>query len=249
MLWSQNNRFYRILLTSCIFSFSLITTPLALAEYQPPSEPSQPDSGDVGTTGRRGGCRTTSAASLTALAPYSHVGQTVSTSPIVAWFVPDSDSFPLEFFLYEYDGDNERKILHQNLQSSPGIMNLSLPNLTVGKQYRWQVVLLCNPNRPSSALITGATIEVMAMPPALKTQLEVTNNPLEEANLYAESGFWYDAFGAVLESTEDLNAKDLGLSLLENLVSLEALSDLESAQEQSVQLQQVVRIEQQSSDE
>lgn len=245
MFLLQNSRFYRILLTSCVFSLSLITTPLALADYQPPSEPSTPDQGNVGSTGRRGGCRTTIAASLTALAPHSHVGQTLSTSPIIAWFVPDSDSFPLEVSLYEYDGDNERKILHQNLQSAPGIMNLSLPNLTVGKQYRWQVVLLCNPNRPSSALITGATIKVVAMPPALKTQLEMTNDPLEQANLYAESGFWYDALGAVLEFTEDLKAKELRLSLLDDLSHLEALSDLDYAQEQSVQLQQVVLMERQ----
>lgn len=243
MVSSRNKHFSQILLASCILCLSLGTTLIALAEYQPPPNPSAPrdPSRGTGTTGGRGGCSTQSEVSLTALAPHSHVGQTVSTSPTVAWFVPDSESFLLKFYLYEYEGNNQRRILEQDLQSSPGIMKLSLPNLSVGKRYRWQVVLLCNPNRPSGALLAGAEIEVVPLSPTLKTKLAATTDSLAKANLYAQDGLWYDAFGETLAVTDDLKTKELMLNLLENLANLESNSP--KTKEQGVQLNQIIQVE------
>ena len=163
----------------------------------------------------------------------------MSNYPIVAWFVPDSKSFPLEFSLYEYEGNDEREIMRQNLQSKPGIMSLSLSNLEVGKRYRWQVVLLGNPDRLSNSLIAEATIDVVAPLSTLKTKLDATNNSREKAIIYAESGFWYDAFGETVAETEDAKSEDLMLSLLEDLARLEAR--LAGYRERSDRLEEIVQ--------
>ena len=248
MLWSQHKHFYNRLLTGCILGLSLISTPLALAEYQPPDSPSAPSCTDKTActgTGPRGGCSAQSKTSLTALAPQSHIGKTMSNSPIVAWFVPDSESLPLEFSLYESEGNDEREIMRQNLQSKPGIMSLSLPNLEVGKRYRWQVVLICNPDRPSNSLVAEAIIELVAPSSALKAKIEATNDSLTKANIYAESGFWYDALGETLAETEDKKSEDLMLSLLEDLASVEGRE--EGYQQHSKQLEEIIEEERQSS--
>lgn len=253
MLFSSTHQFYTRLFSSFFLSLSLITTPLALAEYTPPPQPSAPscpDTEKIGctrATGTRGGsCTSNSQTQLTILAPYSHVGQTVSTSPTVAWFIPESESFPLEFSLYEYEGDNKRRILFQELNSSPGIMKLSLPNLSVGKRYLWQVVLLCNPNRPSGALVARGEIDVVAAPSTLTSRLATINDPVAKGNLYAEFGLWYDAFGIALEIADNLKSQDLQLSLLENLSRLEGASNLEYVKEQSVRIQQIIEEKRQS---
>lgn len=241
MVSSRNKSLYHTLLASCILCLSLGTTFIALAEYQPPPNPSAPRDPSRGTK-EIGGCSTQSGLSLTALAPYSHVGQTVSTSPTVAWFVPDSESLLLKFSLYEYGGDNQ-PILEEDFHSSPGIMTFSLPNLSVGKRYRWQVELHCNPNRPSGPLLAGAEIEVVALSPILKTKLAATTDSLTKANLYAQEGLWYDAFGETLAATEDLKAKEGMVNLLDDLASLEIKAESQKIQVQGIQIRKIVQME------
>ncbi|HBW89022.1 MAG TPA: hypothetical protein DEG17_09180 [Cyanobacteria bacterium UBA11149] len=243
MISSSHKHFYQILFASCILCLSLGTTLVALAEYQPPPNPSAPKSPSRGTgaMARVGGCSTESEVSLTALAPHSHVGQTISTSPTVAWFVPDTDSFPLKFYLYEYEGNSQRQILEEDLQSSPGIMKLSLSNLSVGKRYRWQLVLSCYPDSSSRTLLAGAEIEVVPLSPTLQSKLGTTTDSLAKANLYAENGLWYDAFGESLAVTKDLKSQELRLNLLGDLANLETNSP--KTKEQGVELNQIVQVE------
>lgn len=195
--WMDNSINSR-LVTSCILTCSLLITNTALAEYKPPANQKPPSSRTTSTVAR-GGCEGSGGTSLTALAPYSHIGQTVSTHPTFAWYVPDAQSYPLELRLYQYDISGDTKIQTIKLQSYPGVMTWSIPEeqpgLLVGQRYRWQVVILCNPNRPSNALVTEADIEVVAMPSALANALSTTGDRLIRANLYAELGLWYDALG------------------------------------------------------
>jgi hypothetical protein len=186
---------------------------------------------------------------LTTLAPHQSVGQTVSTHPSFAWFVPEPQPTPLEFQLYEYSASGERQLVYKTeLQSNPGIMTLSLPKehpgLAVGHSYYWQVILFCNPNRPSTALVAHAEIEVVNQLPSLQTALSETSNLMEQVNLYAEAGLWYDAFGLALSLPEGTSARTLQLSLLESLVNLEQTVTLNNG-EQSLTLRAIVEVEQQ----
>lgn len=173
---------------------------------------------------------------LILLTPNGKTGQTVSTHPTFAWFVRDAEPFPVEFRLYAETGGIAspqtqrftllKEIKGDRLRSSPGIMVLSpaesLPALTVGKRYRWQVELICNPSRPSSNLFAESVIEIVPLPPALKTQLEKTHDRGEKAKLYAQADLWYDVLRtAFVAPGETTNLQTLRVSLL-NTVTIDA---------------------------
>lgn len=160
---------------------------------------------------------------LILLTPNQQPGQTASTRPSFAWFVRDAAAVPLEFRLYERQQNNRFKLVTEikgdQLKSSPGIMVLSLNDiateLTVGKRYRWQVELVCNPGRPSGNLFAESEFEVVSLQPALKTQLDHAQDPLAQANLFAQADLWYDALETTLGSmSHQTQLQHLRLSLL-----------------------------------
>lgn len=211
------------LVTSCVTTLLLSVPQAALAGYAPPPD-QRPPSGQTTSSGTRGGCSGSEGLPLTVLAPQKHVGQTASVHPTFAWFVPIS--IPMEFTLHEYGSDAKLKVVHKiSLQSSPGIMKLSLPEdkpgLVRGKRYLWQVAILCDRNHPSKDLVANAEIEVVETPPALKRQLSTTMDRLEIANLYARAGLWYEALREALGSAEDSRLGEAASSLLEDLAKLE----------------------------
>jgi hypothetical protein len=215
---------------------------LAWGGYKPNPKPSAPKSPTT-TTGTRGGCHDKSTTTLTAFAPQTNIGQTVSQFPTFSWFVPDSQPLPMEFRLYKYDsqgrspsggGASSQLIEKVKMISQPGIMQHSLPRdrsgLAINQTYRWQVVIFCNPNRPSSALVTEAIVKVVEISPKLKQKLATTNKTLEKAELFAKSNFWYDALAeGFKDSSEQLN-KNQQLRLLEILASLETSPQTEQIQ-------------------
>jgi hypothetical protein len=257
LLWRLIKPFNGKLLITAFLSLSLVIGGVAFADdkngegapdsthtgstgtrlYQPPGDLLSPF-GD-GLEGRRGGCTGDAEISLTALAPQSHVGQTASTHPTFAWFVPDAQPIEIIFQVYEYGSNGSRDVIQEiPLQSSPGIMTLSLPKdepgLSVGQRYGWRVVLLCNPNSPSSALVAGADIDVVSLPATFSDSLD----PLEKAKQYAEAGLWYDALAEVLASGKE--ASILLEDLLKDLAELENLQAAKNGSEQGQRLTQVV---------
>lgn len=187
------------------------------------------------TNGRSGGSRgcttqTKTAASntpaLTLLAP-SNSSNSVSVRPTFAWWVSEPGFWQMEFRLYQYDGvSQEAKLVTEikdpNFKSSPGIVVLpnskSIPELSVGQKYLWQVELICDPSHPSANPFAEAEIEIVQMPQSLKAKLANTNNAYDRASLYAKAGLWYDALGIVL-TVPDPKSAELKFSLLDRVVA------------------------------
>ena len=203
---------------------TVVTTVTRL--YTPPPD-SPPPTNTSTTTTRSGSCSSASGPDLVPLAPQTHVGRSTSQQPTFAWFTPDVGDYTLQFFLREYlPSGSLRTIYVQELESGDrdptGITTLSLQgadlSLAVDKTYSWNVILVCNPNRPSESLVAGADIEVVSAPSALREVLAAASGS-DRARLYAESGLWYDALAESL-------ARDDGTSvqarLLDDLASLEA---------------------------
>lgn len=229
----------RHLLYQLLISFFslLFQITAALGEYKPNPKPSAPKSATT-TTGTRGGCHEKTATTLTAIAPQTNTGQTVSQFPTFTWFVPDSKSLPMEFRLYKYESSDRSQLVEKvKLRSQPGIMQHSLsqdrPGLSVNQTYRWQVIIFCNPNRPSTALVTEAIVKVVGMNPNLKQRLFTTNNTLEKAELFAKSHFWYDALAEGFKNSNERSSKNQQLRILEDLATLEK-------QPQKEQLQNII---------
>jgi hypothetical protein len=239
------------LFATLLVSLSLITPTIALAEKY--KRPSAPDPANTTVTGTRtGSCsdeNLTTTSELTALAPHSYVGQTVSTHPTFAWFVPNAQPYQLKFQLSQYDTSGKpQEVYKTSLQSEQGLMKVSLPKqhqgLSLGQKYVWQVVLICNPNKPSEALKATAEIKVAAPEKAIQTQLATAKQPLQKAEIYAASGFWYDAWAATSIETRDLKSKDLQLELLNDLARSEETNG-ENTSQQRGRIEQIVQLQRQ----
>ncbi|GFE72057.1 hypothetical protein CFPU101_46670 [Chroococcus sp. FPU101] len=79
----------------------------------------------------------------------------------------------------------------------PGIIQINLPSdrptLEVNKEYYWTVAILCNEKRPSENAYARAVIKRIPLTTELRQKLNATSNPLTKAQIFAQSGIWYDA--------------------------------------------------------
>lgn len=227
----------------------------AQAEYKKPPTPTGNDAPDAQTTSiaaTRGVCNPASnspeqkanSATLTALAPYSHVGQSSATHPTFTWYLPDQESYPMEFWLYEFDPtsyDGKGKQVYQaKLSSSAGIMTHALSkeqaSLSPGKTYVWQVAVICNPNSPSQSLVINNRVKIVPVDPTITTQLNNSRDGdrLKKSDIYAQAGLWYDALAEVATMPNDPQAQDLTLKLISQLAATEQADNspsLENAKE------------------
>ncbi|MBD2491233.1 DUF928 domain-containing protein [Aulosira sp. FACHB-615] len=241
------------LLLSCSLVLSLILTAnTAIATYKPPERPSRPKTATGSNSSRTNECSGSPNISLTALAPFSHVGQTASLQPTFAWFAPNAQGREIEFSLYEYVDGKVKLIYKTQTQSSPGIIKFSLADkkisLTVGNKYLWQVALLCNPNHPSEDLLVRAEVEVVEMPISFKNALLRTKEIPQRSKLYAEQGLWYDALAETLMNSVN-KASTLNLLLELSKLELEETNKIteptrkKDLEQQASRLQQVVTVE------
>lgn len=237
----------RYLITIGVLSLGIGMSQIVYAGYNPPAKKSAPSSPTT-TTGRRGNCTGNSDQKLTALAPQQHVGQTSSTHPTFSWFVPDTVPKPLQFRLYKVSPTGERLPLHKmDMQSSLGLMKWkfpeNLPGLEIGQRYSWQIILFCNPNRPSSSLVTGAEIKIISSTPTLERLLATATNSKERAEVYAEASQWYDALAEVSNSSVEIGLSGFRTQLLEQLADLESNADTTLSNEQSQQLRKIAHFD------
>jgi hypothetical protein len=238
-------------LTICLWCLSLGMTHPAQAEYKKPETPTGNDAPNSQTTSiaaTRGVCnpvanrleQKVNPATLTALAPYSHVGQSSNTHPTFTWYLPDQESYPIEFWMYEFDPssyDGKGKQVYQaKLSSSAGITTHTLPekqaSLSPGKTYVWQVAVICNPNSPSQSLVINNRVKIVPVDPTITTQLNNSGdiNYVTRAKIYAQAGLWYDALAEVATVANDPQAQDFTLKLISQLAATEQANNSPSAE-------------------
>jgi hypothetical protein len=223
-------------IASLMLSVALWMTPAVLAKYRPPKKPSAPK--DTMSGGTRGGCESNTSVGLTPLVPFSHVGQTSSQHPTFTWFVPDRTPHLLQFRLFTSTG---QPLYRTQMPSQSGIMQFTLPQdqsgLAIGQSYRWQVVLVCNPNVSSMNIVSAAEIQVVQPSSALQTQLAAAQTPQQRIDLYAESGLWYDALAEARKNSQNQSAVS---ELLDSLASSEA-QPLPKWSDRLIQIQKIER--------
>lgn len=215
--------------------------PFLLANYSC-QNCSRPE-GPATSGGIRGGCGADNAVPLTPLAPEAHIGRTASSHPTFAWYVPDSEPFPVEFNLYATEDSGEFQLIHRaSLMSNFRLMSYTLPEsepaLESGQRYLWQVLLICDPNLPSSAIDIEAFMDVVA-PSGSGTQ-----ETMDAAQL-AEQGFWYDAMAKAIPQPSD----NTWLTLLSDLAEIELETGESSTSSRYSHLQQILDYEAQQAPE
>lgn len=202
-------------------------TPVALAApYVPPSGLGAPARRE--SAGTRG-CVFGNPASLIALMPESGVGRTTEAYPTFYWYLPISQASFVEFTLtHNSDTGEAAELIYQTrfaVTGEKGIMSLqlpptaSMPPLVEGDRYHWQVAVFCNPNSPSGELQVDGWIERQA-PDASLTAALTDASELDQANLYASNGYWFDALDRLMSlQVSDPDNTDIQANLAEFLAS------------------------------
>jgi hypothetical protein len=148
-------------------------------------------------------CEDRSKIKLTALVPESEIGRTVSEYPVFFFYLPKSDfnDAQAEFYLLD---ENDKFIYETTLKikNSPGVMSVSIPAnknvspLEAGKNYRWYITWICDPDdRSTGAGATGIVRRVELSADILR-ELDAAD-PRQKTVIYAENGIWQDALGTL----------------------------------------------------
>jgi hypothetical protein len=210
-------------------------TPVLAAEsvtYKPPIRPRP--AGRTSGTGSRGCDSKALSVPLTPLVPNGHIGQTVSGHPTFFWY--SASTKPVRFALVE--PGVPKPILEQTVPAiKPGIMQLELPKetpeLATGKEYRWSISIVCNPNRPSNDRFTQSFIERVALSPELSKQLKSAKSEPDRARVFAQTGMWYDAIATLSKFSTVQPSAHAELLLLLDQVGLTEITARERKNDQT----------------
>ncbi|MEM9483243.1 MAG: DUF928 domain-containing protein [Cyanobacteria bacterium P01_F01_bin.116] len=210
-------RCYQLILGTLLLTLPL--TPVQAQQYKPPS--GNPPQTATGSNGSRG-CRGIYDVPLVGLAPtlMNHVGQTTTNTPTLAWFVPTADPYRIRVSLYTIDQEN---LLYETEyeDSVSGIISFSIPEdvgLESDERYLWEVNIACDLDNPTYQEYFIAEVDIVVPPADLAAAVALAPTSSEKASLYAEAGYWYDAFEEALNASADMS---LVQTLLANLADSE----------------------------
>lgn len=210
VLLSFSSAFPTVLQPVAPFSQALeLTAPAIAADAPRYNPPTRPGPKRTAGTGSRGCSVGETSVVLTPVVPSGHIGQTSFDRPSFFWH--QSATKLVHFTLVE--PGVPKPLFEKTVRpGKAGMVRLDLPEqapkLAVGKEYRWTIGVVCNPNRPSETLsYTQSWIARADLSTALKQQLTGAKTDSARARLYAEAGMWYDAM-AILSKAVDANPKN-----------------------------------------
>lgn len=120
--------------------------------------------------------------------------KTTSDTPSFFFYLPEHNGNTGELAIFDREG-NDIYISEFALGDNPGVIKLSLPetvSLEVGKEYQWQLAIICNPDERSGDDYVRGDIQITELSLDLKNQLERESDPIARARLFAQAGIWHD---------------------------------------------------------
>nr|WP_161825716.1 DUF928 domain-containing protein [Petrachloros mirabilis] len=238
----MNTRILAPVLTSTLVVGALSAFFPMWASYTPPPQLSGKAGNREGAATRTGRCQADMSPPLTTLVPVNHAGWTAAEYPTVYWFTPENTFNYLRFTLAQAISPTEEVALYSTsfrITGKAGISRLTLPAhatlppLETGKDYRWMVELVCDPNEPSGNQVADGWLQYVRASPSLMAQVE-SARPEQRHEVYAQAGYWYDALRelAILRESNPTNdtLSRAWQDLLKNEnVRLETVSDQQIA--------------------
>ena len=177
--------------------------PLLLSQnlnFKPP-DVTAPSNRQGGT--HRGGQLCPAGLSVTPLVPPTNIGLTLTESPTVFVYVPQT-SAEIEFTLLT---ENEEKIVYEKTfkVDESGIVGISIPamndnnkSLEVGKRYVWSFSIICEPENRSADSVVKGFVQRIAPQSTLKSDL-ASPDPMTRLNIYAQNGIWYETIATLAQ--------------------------------------------------
>ena len=174
---------------------------------------------------------------LMAMIPDSNLGYTTQAYPNFYAYLPNNTAPLMEFSLYKTDEAGEaRQLVYRSVmvsQPMAGIVRFTLPDdigiapLAYDQDYQWSVALICDANSPRAALRTLGWIQRVTPDEEIANQL-VDADLSEQARLYAQNGFWFDALESFVtlrsDSPEDVEIQQRWQEFLAS-VELDAIAE------------------------
>ncbi|WP_016948931.1 DUF928 domain-containing protein [Anabaena sp. PCC 7108] len=194
-------------LLSLLFT-GLVLLPLAPAQAVTFKAKGSPQKTGGGAT--RGICQQVENSSpqpiLTALIPATEKELTVAAYPTVLVKISESVTRKAELTLWDGEGNGIYQTI-VDLTATPGITSFKIPKaagaLAVGKQYKWNLALICDPEERQRDIVLEGRLERVELSSALNSSL-ATASPLEKAQLYAQNGLWYDTVATLADLKRSL---------------------------------------------
>jgi hypothetical protein len=180
----------------------LVQLPVLSLQFPPTGGTGAPERTASG--GRRGDCTEVGALPATALVPQNNLVTTVSETPILFFYIPQTKTKTAEFVLMDNQG-NEFFHTKIALPSKSGVMKVVVPStakLEENKTYRWEFSIICNTlDRTGDRYIQGM-LQRTPISRELKTKLKAAE-PLKQAELFAGAKIWHEslAIAAKLRGT------------------------------------------------
>ena len=196
-------------------------------------------------TKRTGFCKQKSdsadpAINSTILAHKYYPGFMTLENPTLIWYVPHSKSYPIDIAISRFGEYKPFYLTNMgDIQSKQGINKYILPKapeLQPNQRYTWKVKIYCDATNLSNSYEDKSTFTLIEMPSNLKRQIQLSNDPLDKAEIYAAKGIWYDAFTQTLQSHDsDEQTREYQRLLLRNLAEKDGSKDLQK------QLQEIIK--------
>ncbi|MGB3264228.1 MAG: DUF928 domain-containing protein [Microcoleus sp.] len=206
--------------------------PIVLSQnvnFKPP-DVTAPGSRQGGT--HRGSKLCPAGLSITPLVPPTNIGLTLTESPTIFAYVPQT-SAAIEFTVLT---DNEEKVVYEKTfkVDKSGIVGVNVPansdnskSLEVGKRYVWSFSMVCDPEDRSADLVVKGFVQRIEPQATLKSDL-VNPDPMTRLDVYAKNGIWYETLDTLAQMRRQtpgdakLNAKWTQLLQSQGLESVAA---------------------------
>ena len=172
----------------------------------------------------RGGCAVApDSKPLTAIVPMAS-GFTAKQQPDFTWFMP-KHSYPSTEFRLIAESEAGLEIVHrkvfntlpQNQVVSYNFASESVAPLEVGKAYKWQVHLVCDPDMPSGNIFAEGWVEYEAPSASLQQQL-ASATASQKPDLWLENGYWYEGVKELWTQTQNESSRDAALREWQSLM-------------------------------
>jgi Domain of Unknown Function (DUF928) len=154
------------------------------------------------------------------LTPSKVWGLTANDRPTLWFYIPYSQASisRIDFTLKDRENSAGKVIYQTSIQppQQAGIINFPLPKtsspLAIDKLYQWQVKLTMKP-QPDPKKVTPSKAEEISVTGWIQraglnkelSDLIARSTPNQQAALYAENGFWYDALSTLAVLRRDLS--------------------------------------------
>jgi hypothetical protein len=169
---------------------------------------------DGGSRGSRDNCIADAKnQNLIALIPEDTIGVNASASPKLFFYVPEvNHQKTLEFVLR----NEQDELIYEAFISTEGngIMSVEVPAdvhsnyLAAEQNYHWYLSMICDTQQRSRDLVVEGWMRQETIDLTTKEKLNMAN-PIEQAEVYYEQGFWYDALSVLAENQDSVSEQSL----------------------------------------